>query len=457
MFMAWLDYFIGDNFRQNDDLYFKTRILVGALMSFVASTVSLLPAYFLLPGYPVNAVIASVALSIPAAAFWLYLLLLIKSGRAFAFVAYSTMVTVCAVLFAGVAITGGPTMSEVHPLLLTPIILAFLLLNKSGGIIWTVIIALIYLAMAAANFAGFDYINLPPEQWRGLLRVTNWLYAFLITAALVLLYENITQRVTLERDRERQKFKEIAVMAVESEVVKDSAVSLAKAGSRLLSSAEQQKIAIEQLATTAEELSISAEKNKDLSQGALQALAETESELLSGQREIESLLTTMNSIKASSQEIHSINKLINEISHQTNLLSLNAMIEASRSNENGGFKVVALEVKKLAEGSASAADDINKLIQANIASVSDGAEVSDQMQKRFFDVSAKIKPLALAIDNVTAASVEQYQAVQQISSALTDIDQVIEDNKLQATVSSDAANELKENTETMIEMMKALQ
>ena len=148
MFMAWLDYFIGDNFRQNDDLYFKTRILVGALMSFVASTVSLLPAYFLLPGYPVNAVIASVALSIPAAAFWLYLLLLIKSGRAFAFVAYSTMVTVCAVLFAGVAITGGPTMSEVHPLLLTPIILAFLLLNKSGGIIWTVIIALIYLAMA---------------------------------------------------------------------------------------------------------------------------------------------------------------------------------------------------------------------------------------------------------------------------------------------------------------------
>ena len=63
----------------------------------------------------------------------------------------------------------------------------------------------------------------------------------------------------------------------------------------------------------------------------------------------------------------------------------------------------------------------------------------------------------MAIDNVTAASVEQYQAVQQISSALTDIDQVIEDNKLHAKVSSDAANELKENTETMIEMMKALQ
>ena len=97
-----------------------------------------------------------------------------------------------------------------------------------------------------------------------------------------------------------------------------------------------------------------------------QDIQKNEKHVRESEIEVSSLVNCMAEVSNLSHEIQMINNVINDISYQTNLLSLNAMIEASRAGEgNGGFKVVATEVQKLAERSAEAAKSINELLEKN--------------------------------------------------------------------------------------------
>jgi hypothetical protein len=453
-FMQLVDRFVGDSFRKDVDLFQKARLLVGAILSFQVFAISFAPIYVLIPNIEGLANLAYFIIAIPAVIFWAYLLRIMKAGRSYYFVAHSVIASTSAVLFAGIAVTGGPMGTEVHPILMMIGVFAFLLIGKTGGIMWSIIILLFYFALVLMNVADVPFINLPPEEVRGMLRVFNWSMAFIVVAALAMIYESINLRVIDERDAEREKFKHIATVAVDSSIVTKSADSLANTGERLLSAAIQQKTAIEQLATTTEELSATAEQNTVLANSAKIAIKDTEDHLKISKADILLLVSSMNQVRSSSEEIQMINNVINDISYQTNILSLNAMIEASRSSEaSGGFKVVALEVKRLAERSAKAADNINKLLDSNFVAVKQGVNLSETMQKRFEEISARIQPLALTIQNVSDASYEQSEAIRQITMGLNDIDKAIEENKYLAEESSVTARELRNNAVSLMEVV----
>lgn len=452
--MQVVDRFVGDRFRDDADVFQKVRLLVGAILTFQVSATIFSPVYLLIPDLEGLAYLAYFIIAVPAIMFWAYLLKVLKSGRHYEFAAHSVIASTSAVLFSGIAVTGGPMGTEVHPLLMLVGLFAFLLVGRRGGVLWLVLILGVYFSMVVMNLAGVEFMNLPPEAVRGMLRVFNWSMAFCLVGALAFIYESINARVMEERDAEREKFRQIARMAVDTTVVTRSADQVADSGERLLAAAIQQKTAIEQLATTTEELNATAEQNNILANSARSGIKDTEDHLQVSKADILQLVSSMNQVRSSSEEIQSINNVINDIAYQTNILSLNAMIEASRSSEaGGGFKVVALEVKRLAERSAKAAETINKLLESNFIAVKQGVTLSETMRQRFEEIMAKIQPLAVSIQNVSDASHEQSEAIRQITRGLNDIDRAIEENQRLARTSAMTAKELRSNALALMEVV----
>ena len=453
-FLQLIDRFVGERFREDIDLFQKVRLLVGAIITFQVSVIAFAPFYLIIPDLAGFAYLAYFLIATPAFFFWVYLLKVLKQGRSYDFAANSVIASTTVVLFAGISVTGGPMHTEVHPLLMLIGLFSFLLVGRRSGIIWSCVILLVYFIMVGMNASDVSFINLPPEEVRGMLRVFNWSMAFTLVGALAFVYDSISSRVMEERDAEREKFRHIATVAVDTSVVTRSADQVADAGERLLAAAIQQKTAIEQLATTTEELNATAEQNNVLATSAKTAIREAEDQLQIGKADILQMENSMEQIRGSSEEIQTINNVINDIAYQTNILSLNAMIEASRSKESsGGFKVVALEVKRLAERSSKAAENINKLLDSNRVAVRMGVDLSETMRQRFDEITGKIEPLATVIQNVSDASFEQSEAIRQITEGLNDIDRAIEENQKLATTSSSTARELRNNAVSLMEVV----
>ncbi|MCP3683076.1 MAG: hypothetical protein GY861_10330, partial [bacterium] len=200
----------------------------------------------------------------------------------------------------------------------------------------------------------------------------------------------------------------------ESSTIDHSADTLSQSGDDLLKSALRQKTAIEELAVTTEQLSATAEQNKQLSRDAVDTIKQTEGLISNSKTSINTLVSKMEEMQNSSEQIQNINNVVDEIAYQTNILSLNAMIEASRSDEQGGFKVVALEVKRLAEQATDAANDINNLLNENFKSVQSGVELTEEMSSTFTNISDHIQPMVYQIQNIADASFEQNEAIRQI-------------------------------------------
>jgi methyl-accepting chemotaxis protein len=313
-----------------------------------------------------------------------------------------------------------------------------------------------YALMVILSLNGLNFINLPPESARPVLRVFNWSFAFATISALIALFESLNSRITLERDAERDRFRDMAEFAVESSIMNNSTDFLANAGDQLLASVLQQKSAIDELSATTEQLAASAMKNTDMAGAAKHAITDVEQHLLISKAAIDQLIQAITKLQHSSQEIQSINNVINDIAYQTNLLSLNAMIEASRGSDNGGFKVVALEVKKLAERSSDAAANINHLLKENFSSVKLGVELSENMRQRFVEIQEKIHPLATSVGQVANASREQDQAIRQITIGLSHINSAIDNNQDLAQQTSATANALKDNSDKLLHVVESL-
>jgi methyl-accepting chemotaxis protein len=144
-----------------------------------------------------------------------------------------------------------------------------------------------------------------------------------------------------------------------------------------------------------------------------------------------STVQSINDIQESSKKIGEITSVINEIAFQTNLLALNAAVEAARAGENGrGFAVVAEEVRNLAQRSSAAVKDIESLIHTSQEKVEKGTEMVHRNGESFKDITGSIKRLKGLISEVASASEEQRRGMEQISSAITQIDAMTQQNAL---------------------------
>ncbi|MGK6311144.1 methyl-accepting chemotaxis protein [Variovorax sp. DT-64] len=225
------------------------------------------------------------------------------------------------------------------------------------------------------------------------------------------------------------------------------------AGNQNLSSrTEEQASSLQQTAASMEELTSTVKQNADNARQAnLLALSASEVAVKGGSV-VNQVVSTMASIHASSKKIVDIIGVIDGIAFQTNILALNAAVEAARAGEQGrGFAVVASEVRNLAQRSAAAAKEIKGLIDDSVGKVDAGTALVGEAGKTMEEIVGSIRRVTDIVGEISAASHEQTQGIEQINQAITQMDQVTQQNAALVEEAAAAAQSMQEQAGRLVE------
>jgi methyl-accepting chemotaxis protein len=221
---------------------------------------------------------------------------------------------------------------------------------------------------------------------------------------------------------------------------------------------EQQASALQQTAASMEELTSTVRQNADNAQMARQLADGAATVAHRGGRVVGDVVETMKGIEGSSRRIADIIGVIDGIAFQTNILALNAAVEAARAGEQGrGFAVVASEVRNLAQRSAEAAKEVKVLINDSVQRVDAGAALAAQAGGTMQEIVSSIERVKDIVGEISAACVEQSTGVAQVGEAVTQMDQVTQQNAALVEESSAAAESLKTQARNLQEAVAVFQ
>jgi methyl-accepting chemotaxis protein len=208
---------------------------------------------------------------------------------------------------------------------------------------------------------------------------------------------------------------------------------------------EEQASSLEETASSMEELTSTVRQNAENAKQANQ-LAQAASQVAEkGGSIVGQVVNTMGSINDSSRKIFDIISVIDGIAFQTNILALNAAVEAARAGEQGrGFAVVASEVRNLAQRSAGAAKEIKELIGNSVEQVDIGSKLVQQAGSTMDDVVASVRRVTDIMGEITSASSEQSIGIDQVNTAITQMDQVTQQNAALVEQAAAAAASMQE-------------
>jgi methyl-accepting chemotaxis protein len=240
--------------------------------------------------------------------------------------------------------------------------------------------------------------------------------------------------------------------------VSEAAAEIAKGNADLSTRTEQTAANLEQTAASIEQLTATVHQSADTSRQANQLAATAVQAAERGGAVVQQVVHSMDQIHASSRKISDIIGVIDGIAFQTNILALNAAVEAARAGEQGrGFAVVAGEVRTLAQRSAEAAKEIKGLIEASVGTVALGADQVGQAGQSMQEIVASVRRVTDLIGEITAAANEQRDGFGQVNQAVSNLDQMTQQNAALVEESSAAAQAMHEQAQRLMQTMAVFQ
>jgi methyl-accepting chemotaxis protein len=225
---------------------------------------------------------------------------------------------------------------------------------------------------------------------------------------------------------------------------------VSSASQSLAEGSSEQAAALEETSSSLEEMSSMTKQNADNASQADNLMKEAKMVIGKANDSMKEMADSMDDISRASGQTSKIIKTIDEIAFQTNLLALNAAVEAARAGEAGaGFAVVADEVKNLAMRSAEAAKNTADLIEGTVKKVADGSELVNKTNEGFAAVADSTGKVAELVAEIAAASNEQARGIEQVNTAVMDMDKVTQQNAANAEESASAAEEMNAQAEQM--------
>jgi methyl-accepting chemotaxis protein len=240
------------------------------------------------------------------------------------------------------------------------------------------------------------------------------------------------------------------------EAIHTAAREIAAGNLDLSSRTEEQSASLEETAASMEQLTSTVKQNAEHAREANRLATNAADLAQQGGDVVERAVHTMAEISSSSSKIADIIGMIDSIAFQTNILALNAAVESARAGEQGrGFAVVAGEVRTLAQRSAGAAREIKALIGASVEDVANGSSLVTQAGESMQQIVSAVRNVATLMNEIKAATIEQSAGIEQVGQAVTQMDQVTQQNAALVEQAAAAASALEERAQSMTNAVSA--
>ena len=236
--------------------------------------------------------------------------------------------------------------------------------------------------------------------------------------------------------------------------INTAAREISSGNSDLSARTEEQAASLQETASSMEQLTSTVRHNAEHAQHANQLATGASEVAVRGGAVVAEVVKTMAEISAASHKIVDIIAVIDGIAFQTNILALNAAVEAARAGEQGrGFAVVATEVRSLAQRCTQAAREVKGLIGDSVAKVGNGTRLVESAGQTMSEIVASAQRVNAIMSEITSASGEQSHGIEQVNQAITQMDEVTQQNAALVEQASAAARSLEEQAAHLVELV----